>query len=110
MFPDDTGTFLATAYYYWTDEQLKNISFYLIEFVAKYRNQRTGQDISPSTFKKYIFGIQRGLNSLWNYDVKLLTGLVSIFPKEEIFAVVDNKAREQHIIGNHVVNNNFLSR
>jgi len=78
--------------------------------VAKYKNKKTGNDISPSTLKKYVLGIQRSFSILWGYSLKLTSGPIFNCPKEGFFAVLDNKAREQQREGNHVVSHNVLSR
>lgn len=99
---------LPTRYNDWTEQQFRHIRFCLIKFFANYKNKRTGEDVTPSTMKKYMLGIQRGFCMNWGYDLNLTSGPIFNCPKEGIFFVVDNKASEQQRVGKHVFSHNVL--
>lgn len=87
------AAFFPNGYQKWADDQLKRIRFHTIEFVANYRNKRTGSDITPATLKTYTLGIQSAFFSAWGYRVSFLTGPIFNFLREGLFSVIENKAR-----------------
>lgn len=46
----------------------------------------------------------------WEYDIPLFTGPVFACPKEGLFAVIDNRARDLKVQGLHKISHNLLSK
>ena len=101
---------LPAGYRDWSENQLKVVRFFLIEFVANYKNLKTGDDIAPTTLKTYMLGIQRGISCVWDYDLKIFSGPIFACPREGLVGVLDNKARQGQQQGRHVISHNVLSR
>ena len=110
LFPDENGSHLPAGYRDWSENQLKVVRFYLIEFVANYKNLKTGDDIVPTTLKTYMLGIQRGFSCVWDYDLKRFSGPIFACPREGLVGVLDNKARQGQQQGRNVISHNVLSR
>lgn len=108
VFKADTGTHLPHGHSNWTEKQLKNVRFYLIEFV-NYRSVKGGEPVKPQTMKYYITGLQRAFADEWGYELKLLAGPVFACPKEGLMPVLNNKFSSQQADGARTESHNHLS-
>lgn len=111
MFPDNIPCgYLPSGFENWTEDHLKNVRYYLIEFVANYKKKNSEEDIMPSTLKSYVLGIQRSFKQEWKYEINLFRGPIFDCPDHGLMAVLDNKARRLQIQEMHTVSHNVLSQ
>lgn len=110
LFTDCFSRLMPTQNTEWSDNHLAHIRNVLIEYVANCKNERTGDDVMPTTIKNYILGIQRGMEMEWGYKLKLLTGPIFSCPKDGLMAVIDNKVRILQERGLHSQHHNVLTR
>lgn len=65
LFPSSSPSlFLPPKYAIWSDEQLRHVQLFLMEFSVRYRKDN-GQPTAPGTMKGYLLGLQRFFASEW---------------------------------------------
>lgn len=73
-----------------TDDKLKGVGHYLIEFVSN-RRKGNGECLKLTTIKNCIRSVQRGVCWTWNISLWLLTGSVTASKKEELVLKIENQ-------------------
>lgn len=81
-----------------------------LNFVTKYKNTKTDEDLSPSTWRSYITSAQLAFKHEWGYNISLLSNPVFACPRLGLLSVLKNEAQEQQRQGKHTVFHNTLSR
>lgn len=81
----------------------------MIEFIAQFRIRRTGNELSPTTLKSNIAGIQRGFLSEWAYKLDLFNGHIFADKKAGVGSVLDKKIRQRQAAGAVRKSHNNLS-
>lgn len=81
IFSDENRCLMPKQNTSWSDDHLKNIRDILIEFVANFKNRKTGRNVMPTTLNNYILGMQRGMEMEWGYKLRLLTGPTFLVPR-----------------------------
>eukprot|EP00178_Gracilaria_changii_P006382 TRINITY_DN209_c1_g1_i5.p1 TRINITY_DN209_c1_g1~~TRINITY_DN209_c1_g1_i5.p1 ORF type:complete len:581 (-),score=76.72 TRINITY_DN209_c1_g1_i5:978-2720(-) len=99
LFKDEHGVPLPPGFSKWKDWQLRRINNALIDFIAQYRNQRTGAQLAPTTLKAYIAGLQRAFLHEWGYELNLFTGKVFSDKRIGLITALDNKIRQRQADG-----------
>ena len=104
--------YLPTGYINWTDDQLKIVNRYLIEFVVNYRSSKTGKNVFPGTMKGYILGLKRFFKCNWGYDIPICDEKHHIFGNVYggLWTVMDNRFRKQQSEGKIRKSHNVLSK
>lgn len=108
IFPGENGSPLPSGHKNWTDLQMKTLQYYLMEFVVGYRS-KTGDEVTPSTMKTYILGLQRYFDQVWGYKLTLTKGPVFNDEKQGLMTVINNRFSEQQSRNKHVVSHNVLT-
>ena len=84
---------MAPHYSALTEEQLKTVRFYVIDFTTSY-NSQNGSEISCTSLKNYVLELQRAFQTIWNYGLTILSGPIFGCPNNGVIAVADNRARK----------------
>lgn len=82
----------------WPRERLNRLNNILIKFVVHYRKS-DGKEIKPTSLKNYISGFQRGFQTQWDYDIKVMSGPLFNHVKAGVMSVIDNKIRQMQSLG-----------
>lgn len=102
--------YLPEGYSYWTDDQLRQIRFVLIELVAHYKCREAGKSIMTCTLKTDILGIQSAFKNDCGYDLKLHEGSIFNCRKEGLMAIIDKNIRGLKSKGFQTDSHNVLSK
>lgn len=108
LFTNKEGNLFPKGYTEWSDEDLKKIQYYLMEFAVRYRKE-DGGEVTPPTMKGYIAGLQRFFEVEWGYKINLLSGHVFAAKENSLRCVLDNLFNDQQSRGLVTKSHNVLS-
>lgn len=109
FFSDDKRQPYPSGCSEWSDDCLKMLRFFFIEFCVNYRQIASGGEVMPSTMKGYIIGLYRFFKIECGYELSLLQGPMFNCKTEGLVAVMNSWISEQQARGMNTRNHNVLS-
>lgn len=74
IFSDGHGENLSDYNYKWTQNKLKKVQFYLVEFIALLRHNMNGVAVRPTKTENYLMGLQKAFLLEWKYKLLIFSG------------------------------------